>query len=109
MEERYPADACSEEEFAALAERELDALPEWIKAAIAGHNVAISIEDQHPSEPRTLGVFAPIIGCPRDRGNSSPWPTTRRAAGSRVASGWRSDAYTAWSVWLLAAGMVLLT
>jgi predicted Zn-dependent protease with MMP-like domain len=62
VEERYPADACSEDEFAALAECELDALPGWIKSAIAGHNVAISIEDQHPSEPRTLGVFARYSG-----------------------------------------------
>ena len=62
MEERYPADACSEDEFAALAESELDALPGWIKSAIAGHNVAISIEDQHPSEPQTLGVFARYSG-----------------------------------------------
>jgi predicted Zn-dependent protease with MMP-like domain len=62
MEERFPAGAPSEDEFAALAERELDALPGWIKEAIAGHNVAISIEDQHPSEPRTLGVFAQYSG-----------------------------------------------
>ena len=62
VEERYPADACSEDEFAALAECELDALPGWIKSAIAGHNVAISIEDQHPSQPQTLGVFARYSG-----------------------------------------------
>lgn len=62
MEERFPAGAPSEDEFAALAESELDALPAWIKSAIAGHNVAISIEDQHPSEPRTLGVFARYSG-----------------------------------------------
>jgi len=62
MEERFPAGAPSEDEFAALAEYELDALPGWIKSAIAGHNVAISIEDKHPSEPRTLGVFAQYSG-----------------------------------------------
>jgi hypothetical protein len=37
VEERYPADACSEDEFAALAECELDALPGWIKSAIADY------------------------------------------------------------------------
>jgi predicted Zn-dependent protease with MMP-like domain len=47
----------SEDEFAAIAERELDALPEWIQSAITEHNVAISIEDQRPNEPRVLGVF----------------------------------------------------
>ena len=62
MEDRYAAVACSEGEFAAIAESELDALPEWIKSAIAGHNVAISIQDQHPGEPRTLGVFARYSG-----------------------------------------------
>jgi predicted Zn-dependent protease with MMP-like domain len=62
MAERFPAGVPSEDEFAALAESELDALPEWIKSAIAGHNVAISIEDQHPGEPRTLGVFAQYSG-----------------------------------------------
>ena len=48
----------SEDEFAALAESELDALPDWIKSAIAGHNVAISIEDERPNQPGTFGVFA---------------------------------------------------
>ena len=62
MEERLPTGAPSEDEFAALAESELDALPGWIKSAIAGHNVAISIEDQQPGEPRTLGVFAQYSG-----------------------------------------------
>jgi predicted Zn-dependent protease with MMP-like domain len=62
MEEGFPAGVPSEDEFAVLAECELDALPGWIKSAIAGHNVAISIEDQHPSEPRTLGVFARYSG-----------------------------------------------
>jgi predicted Zn-dependent protease with MMP-like domain len=50
--------AWSEDEFAAIAERELDALPGWIQKAIAEHNVAISIEDQRPNEPRILGVFS---------------------------------------------------
>ena len=47
----------SEDEFAELAERELDALPDWIQSAISEHNVAISVEDQRPNEPRILGVF----------------------------------------------------
>jgi predicted Zn-dependent protease with MMP-like domain len=62
MEKRDSTVACSEDEFAALAESELDALPGWIKSAIATHNVAISIEDQHPDEPRTLGMFAEYSG-----------------------------------------------
>lgn len=52
----------SEDEFAALVECELDALPGWIKSAIAAHNVAISIEDERPNQPRTLGVFARYSG-----------------------------------------------
>ena len=62
MEERFPAGLPSEDEFAALAECELDALPGWIKSAIANHNVAISIEDQRLNEPRTLGMFARYSG-----------------------------------------------
>jgi predicted Zn-dependent protease with MMP-like domain len=62
MQEQHPAVACSEDEFAALAECELEALPDWIKSAIASHNVAISIEDQHPKEPRILGLFARYSG-----------------------------------------------
>src|SRR5512133_1349694 len=62
MGERVSAVMCSEDEFAALAERELDALPGWIQAAIATYNVAISIEDVLPDQPRTLGVFARYSG-----------------------------------------------
>ena len=62
MEKKHPATACSEDEFAALVESELDALPGWIKSAIATHNVAISIEDERPNQPRTLGVFARYSG-----------------------------------------------
>jgi predicted Zn-dependent protease with MMP-like domain len=61
MEERHTA-VVSEDEFAAIAERELDALPEWIQSAIAAQNVAISIEDQRPDEPRVLGVFSRYAG-----------------------------------------------
>ena len=62
MERRDSGVACSEDEFAVLAECELDALPGWIRSAIAAHNVAISIEDQRPNEPRTLGMFAQYSG-----------------------------------------------
>jgi predicted Zn-dependent protease with MMP-like domain len=61
MKNQRPAIA-SEDEFAMLAEAELDALPDWIKSAIASHNVAISIEDERPGQPRTLGVFARYSG-----------------------------------------------
>jgi predicted Zn-dependent protease with MMP-like domain len=62
MKEQRPAVGWSEDEFAALAESELDALPGWIKSAIATHNVAISIEDERPDQPRTLGLFARYSG-----------------------------------------------
>ena len=62
MEEQVRAGMCSEDEFAALAEGELDVLPGWIQAAIATHNVAISIEDQRANEPRMLGMFARYSG-----------------------------------------------
>jgi predicted Zn-dependent protease with MMP-like domain len=62
MQQQQPAVACSEDEFAALVEAELDALPGWITEAIATHNVAIAIEDQRPNQPRTLGVFARYSG-----------------------------------------------
>jgi predicted Zn-dependent protease with MMP-like domain len=48
---------CGEDEFAALASAELDALPAWIQEAIARENVAIDIEDERPGSPRTLGIF----------------------------------------------------
>jgi len=47
---------CSEDEFAAIAEAELDALPAWIKERIAA-NVAIDVQDERPGSPRTLGLF----------------------------------------------------
>jgi predicted Zn-dependent protease with MMP-like domain len=48
---------CGEDEFAALASAELDALPAWIQEAIARENVAIDVEDKRPGSPRTLGIF----------------------------------------------------
>jgi predicted Zn-dependent protease with MMP-like domain len=48
---------CSEEDFAAIADAELDALPAWIKARIAAANVAIDIQDEREGSPRTLGLF----------------------------------------------------
>jgi predicted Zn-dependent protease with MMP-like domain len=49
--------ACSEEEFAAIADTELDALPPWIKTRVRDANVAIDVQDERPGEPRTLGLF----------------------------------------------------
>jgi predicted Zn-dependent protease with MMP-like domain len=48
---------CSEDEFAAFADAELDALPAWIKARVSAANVAIDIQDEREGEPRTLGLF----------------------------------------------------
>jgi predicted Zn-dependent protease with MMP-like domain len=48
---------CSEDEFAAIAEEELDALPPWIQQEIERRNVAIDIEDERPGSPRTLGLY----------------------------------------------------
>jgi predicted Zn-dependent protease with MMP-like domain len=49
--------ACSEDEFAAIADAELDALPVWIKERVSAANVAIDVQDEREGEPRTLGVF----------------------------------------------------
>lgn len=59
---RHAGFVSSEDEFADIAERELDALPEWIQSAVAEQNVAVSIEDQRPNEPRVLGVFSRYAG-----------------------------------------------
>ena len=48
---------CSEDEFAAIAEAELDALPGWIKSRVAAANVAIDIQDEQEGSPGTLGLF----------------------------------------------------
>ena len=48
---------CSEDEFAAIAEAELEALPAWIKERIAAANVAIDVQDERPGSRRTLGLF----------------------------------------------------
>jgi len=48
---------CSEDEFAAIAEAELDALPVWIKDRIAAANVAIDVQDERAGSPGTLGLF----------------------------------------------------
>jgi predicted Zn-dependent protease with MMP-like domain len=47
----------SEDEFAAIAESELDALPPWIQDEIARRNVAIDIEDVRAESPGTLGLY----------------------------------------------------
>jgi predicted Zn-dependent protease with MMP-like domain len=57
-----PVFECSEDEFAALADDELDALPGWIKSAVAANNVAIAVEDERAGEPRVLGVFQRAAG-----------------------------------------------
>jgi predicted Zn-dependent protease with MMP-like domain len=49
--------ACSEDEFAALAEAELDSLPEWIRQSVHANNVAIAVEDERAGEPRVLGIY----------------------------------------------------
>ncbi len=62
---RYADDApfhCSEEEFARIAEHELEALPEWLQAKIRDANVAIGIEDERPGEPRVLGLYSRSSG-----------------------------------------------
>jgi len=48
---------CTEDQFAAIAEAELDALPPWIKQRVAAANVAIDIQDEREGAPRTLGLF----------------------------------------------------
>jgi predicted Zn-dependent protease with MMP-like domain len=48
---------CSEDEFAAVADAELDALPPWIQARVRTANVAIDVQDEREGEPRTLGLF----------------------------------------------------
>ena len=48
---------CTEDEFAAIAEAELDALPGWIEERIAAANVAIDVQDERPGSPGTLGLF----------------------------------------------------
>jgi predicted Zn-dependent protease with MMP-like domain len=47
----------TEDELAELAEAELRALPGWITAEIERKNVAISIEDERPGQPHTLGLY----------------------------------------------------
>ena len=48
---------CSEDEFAAIADAELDALPPWIQERIRIANVAIDVQDERAGQPRTLGLF----------------------------------------------------
>jgi predicted Zn-dependent protease with MMP-like domain len=48
---------CSEDEFAAIADAELDALPAWIRARVSAANVAIDVQDEREGEPGTLGLF----------------------------------------------------
>jgi predicted Zn-dependent protease with MMP-like domain len=48
---------CSEDEFAAIVEAELRALPDWIVREIEARNVAIDIADQRHRSPGTLGLY----------------------------------------------------
>jgi predicted Zn-dependent protease with MMP-like domain len=48
---------CSEDEFAAIVEAGLRALPDWIAREIAARNVAIDIADERHREPGTLGLY----------------------------------------------------
>ena len=47
----------SEDEFAAIVEAELQALPDWLVREIEARNVAIDIADERHGEPRTLGLY----------------------------------------------------
>jgi predicted Zn-dependent protease with MMP-like domain len=49
--------AVSDEEFAAIVEVELAALPPWIGRAITQRNVAITVEEERAGEPRVFGVY----------------------------------------------------
>lgn len=49
--------AVSDEEFAAIVEAELAALPPWIGRAITQQNVAITVEEERAGEPRVFGVY----------------------------------------------------
>jgi predicted Zn-dependent protease with MMP-like domain len=53
---------CSEDEFARIAEQELEALPAWLEARIRDANVAIDIEDERVGEPRVLGLYSRSSG-----------------------------------------------
>lgn len=53
---------CSEDEFARIAEQELEALPDWLEAKIRDANVAFGIEDERPAEPRVLGLYSRASG-----------------------------------------------
>ena len=49
--------AVCDEEFAAIVEVELAALPPWIGQAITQQNVAITVEEERAGEPRVFGVY----------------------------------------------------
>jgi predicted Zn-dependent protease with MMP-like domain len=52
-----PTFDCSESEFAALADVELNALPSWLRKRIAEQDVTIAVEDERDGEPLVLGVY----------------------------------------------------
>jgi predicted Zn-dependent protease with MMP-like domain len=52
-----PTFDCTEAEFAALADAELNTLPAWLRKRISEQDVAIAVEDERDGEPLVLGVY----------------------------------------------------
>jgi predicted Zn-dependent protease with MMP-like domain len=57
MADRWPEPAADDDEFAAMVDEEMAALPEWITSAIEERNVGVMIDDEPPEDPRTLGLY----------------------------------------------------
>ena len=57
-----PAFYCSIEELADIADAEMDALPVWLKDAVARNDVAVAVEDEREGEPLVLGVYHRSMG-----------------------------------------------
>ena len=57
MEDRWPAGATDDDEFATMVDEEMAALPAWITSAIEERNVGVMIDDEPPEDPRTLGLY----------------------------------------------------
>jgi predicted Zn-dependent protease with MMP-like domain len=57
MEDRWPAPATDDDEFEAMVDEEMAALPAWITSAIEERNVGVMIDDDPPEDPRTLGLY----------------------------------------------------
>jgi predicted Zn-dependent protease with MMP-like domain len=52
-----PTFECSEADFAALADAELNTLPAWLRKRISEQDVTIAVEDERDGEPLVLGVY----------------------------------------------------